>query len=126
MPWHDAASMCERKGLVLARVDSKRLSRALYREATEIARNAWWIGYSDRQQEGQFSWQEGDTGDFTFWDKRQPNDKSCNEDCVALREGKKGRWHDSPCNQHRPFICAARARPETAGAAAEGAPSRID
>jgi hypothetical protein len=108
MPWHEAEALCQRKGLVLARVDSRPLSRELYREASRIARLAWWIGYSDRDEEGRFRWQEGDTGAFTFWDKRQPNNRSCNEDCVALREGKKGRWHDSPCHQHRPFICAAR------------------
>jgi hypothetical protein len=109
MPWHEAEDLCLRKGLVLARVDSKRLSRELYREANEISRSAWWIGYSDRDEEGRFTWQEGDTGDFSYWDERQPNNRSCNEDCVALREGKKGRWHDSPCQQHRPFICAALA-----------------
>jgi hypothetical protein len=109
MPWHEAEALCQRKGLVLARVDSKQMSRELYREATEIARSAWWIGYSDREQEGRFTWQEGDTGGFSYWDARQPNNRSCNEDCVALREGKKGRWHDSPCQQHRPFICAALA-----------------
>jgi hypothetical protein len=125
MPWPEAEALCERKGLVLARVDSKRLSQALYREANEIARSAWWIGYSDREEEGRFSWREGDAGSFGFWDRRQPNNRSCNEDCVALRDGKKGRWHDSPCNQHRPFICAVPFPPETLGAAAD-APRSAD
>jgi len=118
MPWSEAQGMCERKGLVLARIDSKRASRALFREATAVARDAWWLGYSDRDEEGRFRWREGDVGAFTYWDKGQPNNRSCNEDCVALREGKQGRWHDTPCNQHRPFICAERAEPEL-GAAAE-------
>lgn len=122
MPWDEAAASCEAKGLVLARVDSKRLSRELYRAANGVARLAWWIGYSDREEEGRFRWREGDDGGFAFWDAKQPNDKSCNEDCVALREGRKGRWHDTSCHHHRPFICAARAAPEgvrTIEAAAE-------
>ncbi|HTV23494.1 MAG TPA: CotH kinase family protein [Polyangiaceae bacterium] len=115
MPWSDAERLCEAKGLVLARADSRALSRELYREATAIDDISWWIGYSDSEEEGRFQWREGDTGSFRNWDKGQPNNRSCNEDCVALREGKDGRWHDSPCNQHRPFICAAPEYPEMAG-----------
>jgi len=126
MPWKQAAQMCERKGLVLARVDSKAASRELYRHATEIERIDWWIGYSDVEEEGRFQWREGDVGAFTLWDKGQPNNRSCNEDCVALREGKKGRWQDAPCNQHRPFICAAPAERETAGAPDASASSGSD
>src|SRR5690606_18711447 len=94
-----------------------RVSRALYREASKIDDGGWWIGYSDREREGEFLWREGDAGQFTYWDKGQPNDRSCNEDCVALRDGKRGRWHDTPCNQHRPFICAERAEPAPSGPA---------
>lgn len=123
MPWREAQTLCEQKGLVLARVDSKRTSQALYREASALEKSAWWIGYSDHGQEGRFLWREGDAGSFTHWDEGQPNNRSCNEDCVALREGEQGRWQDSPCNQHRPFICAERTEAETLGAAEE-APSR--
>ncbi len=105
MPWTEADQLCREKGLSLVRVDSKRLSRALYRNASRIDEQRWWIGYSDAQTEGDFRWRDGARGSFTYWSKHQPDNGSCNEDCAALRSKANGRWHDTHCNQHRPFIC---------------------
>jgi hypothetical protein len=106
LPWAEAARLCADKGLVLARLDSRADSRALYQAARRISTQPWWIGYSDREREGDFRWREGDAGSFAHWDKGQPNNRGCNEDCVALRDGRRGAWQDAPCRQHRPFICA--------------------
>jgi hypothetical protein len=43
---------------------------------------------------------------FTRWSKGQPDNDGCHEDCVALKDGTKGKWHDTHCAQRRPFICA--------------------
>jgi hypothetical protein len=108
MPWTDAEAFCEAKGLTLARIDSKATSRKLYQAARATRRDDWWIGYSDREREGAFRWPDGSAGPFTYWQKGQPNNRSCREDCAALEHGKRGRWHDTSCGQHKPFICAAR------------------
>ena len=105
MPWADAARFCEQKGSSLVRIDDKRLSMGLYEKARRIDPQRWWIGYSDREQEGDFRWPDGQPGTFTNWSRRQPDNAGCNEDCAALRDNGKGKWHDTHCNQHRPFIC---------------------
>lgn len=110
VPWSEARSLCEAKGLTLARVDSKRAVRALYKAARKLDRhNGWWIGYSDHAEEGSFRSTDGSPPKIAYWDKGQPNDRGCEEDCVALREGRGGRWQDSPCRRRAPFICSARA-----------------
>lgn len=118
MPWAEALQFCESKGLTLARVDSRKVSRALYRRARRIDRKRWWIGYSDREREGEFSWSDGERGSFSYWSKNQPNNGTCNEDCVALQPNEKGRWQDTHCGQHWPFICGE-------AAAAAHAPSTL-
>lgn len=106
--WPEARSLCDAKGLTLARVDSKRASRALYAAARKLDRHdGWWIGYSDQAEEGTFRSADGALPTFAYWDKGQPNDRGCEEDCVALREGRRGRWQDSPCRRQSPFICSA-------------------
>ncbi len=116
MPWADADRHCAQKGLALARIDSKQVSKALYRKATRIDRQRWWIGYSDADSEGDFRWRDGTPGTFTYWSRRQPDNGSCNEDCAALRSKADGRWHDTHCNQHRPFICGPLSSPTARGA----------
>lgn len=111
MPWTQAEQFCARKGLALARIDSKRASKALYQKARRIDRQRWWIGYSDREREGEFHWRDGETGEFTYWSRNQPDNGSCNEDCAALKPGGKGRWQDTHCGQHRPFICGPAPEP---------------
>lgn len=110
MPWPEAERHCSAKGLALARIDSKPLSRALYRKASRIDPQRWWIGYSDSEVEGDFRWRDGARGTFTYWAKSEPDNGSCNADCAALRSKGNGRWHDTHCNQHRPFICGPASR----------------
>jgi hypothetical protein len=110
LPWARAEQFCEQKGLVLARIDSAEESRALYRLARDVSAQRWWIGFTDRQEEGQFRWTDGSAGGFTYWTRGQPDNGTCNEDCAALKQGAGGKWHDTHCNQHRPFICGPGAR----------------
>lgn len=106
--WAEARSLCEAKGLTLTSVRSRGVARALYKAARKLDPDkSWWIGYSDHSQEGSFRSVDGALPTFAYWDKGQPNDRGCEEDCVALREGRSGRWQDSPCRQQSPFICSA-------------------
>ncbi len=115
MDWWDAAAFCEGMRMHLARVDSRAESRALYDAAVKVRDERWWIGLNDLAEEGTFVWRDGSPVTFTRWSKNQPDNDACNEDCVALKDGGKGRWHDTHCGQRRSFICAppgAAARPE--------------
>jgi spore coat protein CotH len=111
MVWTDAAAFCEKMGMTLARIDSRAESRALYDAATAVRKDRWWIGLNDRAGEGTFVWHDGSPVTFTRWSKHQPDNDTCNEDCVALKDGGKGRWHDTHCGQRRPFVCAPRSLP---------------
>jgi CotH protein/lectin-like protein/putative metal-binding protein len=118
MPWAQAQAFCKQMGLVLARIDSAHESQALYRAAHELDPQRWWIGYSDQNREGDFRWQDGGASSFTYWKRGQPDNGTCNEDCVALRQDGNGRWQDTHCGQPRPFICSG-VRKDTAAMQAE-------
>jgi hypothetical protein len=119
MSWADAAAFCQAQGHVLARIDSKKQSKALFKEARKLEKDRWWIGLSDRDTEGQFRWADGAPLGFARWAKGQPDNDGCHEDCVALKDGTKGKWHDTHCAQRRPFVCAAKTTPP----ASSGAPA---
>jgi hypothetical protein len=106
MSWADAAAFCQAQGHVLARIDNKAQSKDLYKEAKKLKKDKWWIGLSDREKEGEFRWADGTALGFTRWSKGQPDNDGCHEDCVALKDGAKGKWHDTHCAQRRPFICS--------------------
>lgn len=62
-----------------------------------------WIGYSDIDDEGNFSWIEG-SSTFEAWNAGEPNNAGDNEDCAAIRVPN-GNWNDLPCDVDRAFIC---------------------
>jgi len=108
MPWQQAAEHCASQGRALARIENPAQSRRLYRAAKERRDERWWIGLSDRQEEGAWQWLDGGVAldsDAAFWAKGEPDNDGCNQDCAALKQDAKGRWHDTHCGQHRPFIC---------------------
>lgn len=105
MPWAEAAAFCDAKGLTLARIDSVEQSRELRRAADEHDRERWWIGLSDRDEEGVFRWRDGAALEWAHWARKQPDNDGCNQDCVALKKRGDGTWHDTHCGQHRAFIC---------------------
>jgi hypothetical protein len=105
MPWADAAQFCTDMGAELATFDGESQSRAAYRAATKVDAQRWWIGFNDRDDEGTFGWADGTPVSYTNWAKGEPDNDVCNQDCVALKEDGNGKWHDTHCAQHRPFIC---------------------
>jgi hypothetical protein len=105
MPWTQAAAFCEGKGARLATIDSAEQSRALYRAASALRNDRWWIGLGDREREGTFVWRDGRGAAAANWSKGEPDNDGCNQDCAALKQGARGKWHDTHCGQHRPFIC---------------------
>jgi hypothetical protein len=107
MSWTEAAEFCRRKGLSLARIDSREQSAALYALAKARRAERWWIGLSDRDVEGRFQWADGTAAAVDGWDEGEPDNEGCNQDCAVLGDDSRGRWHDTHCGQPRPFICRA-------------------
>lgn len=105
LPWNEALAFCQAKGLTLARMDRAEQAKALRDAASKHNKERWWIGLSDHSEEGTFRWTDGSPVEWTNWAKREPDNDGCNQDCAALKERGKGKWHDTHCGQHRPFIC---------------------
>lgn len=105
MTWQAAAKHCAAKRLSLARIDSAAQSRAVYIAARQLRDDRWWIGATDRQTEGTFTWADGSPMRFVNWSKNEPDNSGCNQDCAALAAKADGRWQDTHCAQPRPFVC---------------------
>ncbi|CAH1255346.1 ADGRG7 [Branchiostoma lanceolatum] len=65
-----------------------------------------WIGLNDRNNEGQFVFEDGQTlasTGYSSWGPGEPNDLG-GEDCVEV-SGSGHVWNDKPCTNYRGFIC---------------------
>jgi len=106
MTWDEAATFCEGRGATLARVDSAEQSRKLFRAAgKQLKKNKWWIGFTDRADEGTFGWRDGASVSYTGWGKNEPDNDACNQDCAALKDAGAGKWQDTHCASRLPFVC---------------------
>ena len=109
MPYADAQRFCAARGESLARIDDEPQRRALNdalaaRRAGNIT-DRWWIGLDDRAEEGKFRWLAPDSS-FSAWGRGEPNNSGCNQDCAVI-EVAGGRWRDTHCLEHHPFVCRA-------------------
>jgi hypothetical protein len=115
MPYEEARELCAARGEELAWIDDAAQAQAL-RAATRERRgkrrthDRWWIGLDDRAEEGTFRWRAGTppAGELAIWDRGEPDNAGCNQDCAVL-DTDDGRWRDTHCLEHRPFVCRARA-----------------
>ncbi len=111
MPYTEARALCAARGEELAWVDDGAQAQALRAAARERrgkrrTHDDWWIGLDDRAEEGKFRWRAGASG-FSHWDRGEPDNAGCNQDCAVL-DTEDGRWRDTHCLEHQPFICRAR------------------
>ncbi|MEB3357750.1 MAG: lectin-like protein [Synechococcales bacterium] len=70
----------------------------------------FWIGLTDKDQEGSFKWVSGEALAFTDWAPGEPNNWN-NEDYVEMNFSN-GRWNDLGGNQHRRGIVEIDLTPE--------------
>ncbi|XP_071786543.1 macrophage mannose receptor 1-like [Asterias amurensis] len=62
-----------------------------------------WIGFTDQQSEGLYTWTDGTSSLFTFWGQGEPNNNEGNQHCALLYLN--GAWDDTECNQRKSFMC---------------------
>ncbi|XP_057177790.1 C-type lectin domain family 4 member M-like [Triplophysa rosa] len=96
--WSDSRSYCRERGADLTIINNK--------EEQEFAVKATgdygvWIGLSDSDEEGRWTWVDGSTLTSGFWRSGEPNgDKS--ENCaVSYSSG----GYDYPCDRPYKWIC---------------------
>ncbi|XP_072048571.1 uncharacterized protein [Amphiura filiformis] len=65
-----------------------------------------WIGLNDQDSEGSFVNADNTTYDFSFWDQKQPRQKTADHDCVHLKViGEDGKWRVASCAERYFFFC---------------------
>ena len=105
MTWPEARAFCESRGWALARIDSDEEARIVHDAAIEEVADDWWIGLSDRDNEGTFEWADEEPVDYTNWSDGEPDLYRCGEDCGAFKERDHLHWRDLHCATRLPFIC---------------------
>ncbi|XP_010788456.1 CD209 antigen-like protein E, partial [Notothenia coriiceps] len=101
-PWQDSRRDCQQKGADLMIINSQE-EQDFSRQSTNIT----WIGLTDRDTEGEWTWVDGTQLTTSFWHSGEPNnyDKS-NEDCVNINlHDHQNSWNDAPCENEHFWIC---------------------
>ncbi|XP_066913843.1 alpha-N-acetylgalactosamine-specific lectin-like [Clytia hemisphaerica] len=104
--WNNAELYCISKGDHLASIKSKQENDFVYRLTTG-GRNDYWIGMSDKQVEGSFTWSDGKTATYKNFASGQPNN-AANQDCVSFYKNYAdyaGKWNDWECSKSFTFVC---------------------
>ena len=100
--WYSAKSKCEANGYHLAVINDQEEQNWL--NSSGIAQSNFWIGYSDKDEEGVWQWY-GDDSDFTYWGGGQPDNSGTTSHCAVYRWWGDGRWNDTNCYEGRQYIC---------------------
>ncbi|XP_061163346.1 galactose-specific lectin nattectin-like [Saccostrea echinata] len=124
--WKAAEGDCSSRGGTLVVINDAEEQNFLMSslKALSFHGSGVWIGLSDTNHEGTFTWVTGENSSFTFWAPGQPHlshagkrfilDGLVDEDCVLMKYSESGHWHDYPCQkldpfglvrEHYPYIC---------------------
>ena len=104
--WTVARDACAAHGgYHLATVSDAAENAWLTATAAAYSGDPWWIGASDRDDEGTFTWVDGSPVGWAPWADGEPNDSWWNEDCVDLLIDGGGAWNDENCQEFLNFVC---------------------
>ncbi|XP_062612323.1 macrophage mannose receptor 1-like [Saccostrea cucullata] len=113
--WKSAEKDCGSRGGTLVAINDAEEQSFLMSslKALSFHGNSVWIGLSDANHEGTFTWVTGENSSFTFWAPGQPHlshsgkrfllDGIADEDCVLMKYSESGHWHDYPCQKLDPL-----------------------
>jgi len=105
--WPTARQRCLDQGLELVSVHDPETSEfATFGLMSHgIETELVWIGLSDGEQEGSFTWSDDSDFDYQSWSEgspKPPEEGGDEHDCVATSPWG---WQDRPCDQPLPFVC---------------------
>ncbi|KAG7173523.1 perlucin-like protein [Homarus americanus] len=103
LTFQGAEDRCTQDGAQLIAIKSEEEQRVVKESVQEG--EAYWIGLSDRRQEGDWRLSDGSKPSYVNWDIGQPNNyvkSTKDQDCAMLFQGA---WNDNQCDQELRFIC---------------------
>lgn len=99
--WRDAETRCVVDGAHLATIDDATENALLRASVPDGA--PYWIGFNDRDSEGDFVWISGAPESYLAWADGEPNDWFWSEDCAMVRND--GSWNDASCADRLAYVC---------------------
>lgn len=101
--WSGAAYHCKLQGARLVEINSNSENQFIHGYFLKGDGRDHWINLH-RCGESLWCYLSMETPKFTNWDKIQPDNRGgVYEGCAELWFT--GKWHDTPCEEHQPFIC---------------------
>ena len=107
--WKAAERFCQKKGGHLASISSDVIRRYVLKGMGLNNYHKIWLGGTDKEEEGAWSWSDCTPFDYTSWGNKQPSNGGGHEDCMEMIGGSyKGKWNDISCRVKRDFLCSQR------------------
>ena len=98
--WSEAEEFCQRKGGHLASIVSQKEQEEL---VGLLGSRYFWLGGSDAEKEGQWTWTDQKPWSVQYWNESEPNGRG-GENCLAIIDGI---WTDNDCDKDTldGFVC---------------------
>ena len=110
--WEEAKEYCESQGGYLATITSQEEDEFVYAYLrNNFDYESAYFGFTDRDEEGTWVWDNGEVSSYTNWHSGEPNSENPNEDfAMYYYKYSEGAWNDGDfgnrtVNSGRVFIC---------------------
>ncbi len=106
LPWNSAKAFCEKQGGSLVSITSDEERDVLIEKLGAVS--SYWIGASDAETEGTWTWSSGETFGYTHWADGEPsNSDDGQEDFACTISGSPtAKWNDVRVNLNvNGFVC---------------------
>ena len=103
--WTDGVDYCKAQGGHIATINDAEENNNINQE---FGGNLW-IGYNDRESEGNFEWENGSSS-YENWGENEPNNQD-GEDCAEMYG--EGDWNDYECSSSSEQTTLCEKKPET-------------
>ncbi|XP_006900871.1 PREDICTED: C-type lectin domain family 17, member A [Elephantulus edwardii] len=99
-PWDAARKFCQENYSHLVIISSP--AEQKFVASAHGSPRVYWLGLTDKNQEGVWKWLDGSPVTLSFWDPQEPNNL-WNEDCASMNRD--GTWNDLACEKTTYWIC---------------------
>jgi len=98
--WTEAQGVCRMKDMNLASVHSEEENQFIHGILEGYRGRSLWIGFTDVDKEGVFTWMDKTPVDYTNWREDEPerDNRADNQDCTNF-DSYTGKWFDYDCSK---------------------------